>query len=150
METLSPEKILIKKQKKIIIILSVLLAVISALFISVEIYINIPKNPIEITFNKIYIPEYSTSYRYEVKTNCKQPTIINVNDFSYKTSEQSNEYISVNTIVYNNTEYQRDDSFIISPYSTNTLTFYYIQTRSSEIYYKFQKIELNTTKTFKG
>jgi len=149
MKTLTPEQY-IKKQKKIIIILAILLAIISTLFVSLEIYMNIPKNPIEITFNKIYIPEYSTSYRYEIKINCKQPTIINVKDFTYKTNEQSDEYIGVNTIVYNNTEYQRDKSFIIYPNETNTLTFYYIHTRSNEIYYKFQKIEFNTTKKFKA
>jgi len=58
--------------------------------------------------------------------------------------------IKINAIAFNNEKYQDYESFIIYPYSTNTLTFYYIHTRSNEIYYKFQKIEFNTTKTFKG
>jgi len=150
METLSPEKILIKKLKVIIIILVILLTIVSAVFIGIEIYINIPKNPIEITFEEIYIDESSNSYNYEIKINCKKPLIINVNDFSYKTSEQNNEYIKINAIAFNNEKYQDYESFIIYPYSTNTLTFYYIPIRNNEIYYKFQKIEFNTTKKFKA
>ena len=140
----------LKKQKKLIIILSITI-IITAIILPTIYFNKNNKNILTIYFTGYYMQQPSTLPYNEFIITCNEDTIIKVSDFSYKeTVEEEERYIPANFILFNGVEYFTNKSFVIYADKANELVIHgSIGTDSNEIiYYKYKPIERYNKQTF--
>lgn len=143
METNSLEE-KIKKQKIIIIILSVLFAITFVTSLALVGYYTNKEKKMDITLTNHYTVTGSFYTYYEVSIYCNINKTIDVQDFTFK---HNNENICVSKIKYNNVEYETDESFVVYPKQENKLVLYISLTNDevNNIYYKHNIIKLHNS-----
>ena len=137
------------KQKITIIILSILLCFFAISFFTNLIINNIEKNTYNVEITDIYKTPPSQTSKFTIEITCKKNITIKVSDFSFKM--ENGNFMLINSLTYNNKEYQNEESFVVYPYKENkiiinkTLDF----PTESNLYFKMTKLNLNQKQNFR-
>ena len=140
------DKIIIKRQKIVIIILSIIAVLFFSAFIGNIIYEKVDNNKAEISFTKNYTTQNSLYYYCELNILCKQDKIFNVNDFTFKRNQEN---VCVSKIEIENVIYENSENFIINKYEKTKVILYVTlikETQLTTIYYNFKSINKGETR----
>lgn len=133
----------IKYQKKIIIILSVIIGILIASIIGIQIYRDIDLKTYTIRYEDVINNIYGER-TYKIEITCKKDITIKVNDFGFLNEDGSVRV--VDNITYNGKTYKQNESFVIYAYKDNKIELKDYDT--NKIAYRFTEIKLNDEKKF--